>query len=160
MTHARIWKKALCACLALAALLTLAACQAASTPQSTLAQFEAAYNRLDMDALMECIEPVQAKALRSAMNLMAGLTGLGISGDDLLGVMPIFANLRANIGQGGQTVSLMPKLSIAATNYVISGDSATCAVSVTVTLAGQAQRVAGSCTFTRIQGRWYMQDMR
>lgn len=158
MQHIRIGTPARCAAMALAALLCLTACQAAASPLDTLAQMESAYNRLDMDALLACFEPVQAKAMRSAVNVLAGLGG--VSGDDLLGMLPLFANLTVGTGQGGKAVGVMPKIALVAKNLRVNGDSAACDVTITLTAAGQTQRAEGSCTFIRQDGRWYIQNLR
>lgn len=158
MKRACICKPLRSACLALAALLCLTACQAASTPLATLTQFETAYNQLDMDALLDCLEPAQAKAVRSAVNVLAGLGG--VSGDAVLGMLPLFANLTVRTGQGSQTVGVAPKMALSASDLRISGDSATCSVAITLTVAGQTQRVNGRCTFVRQNGRWYIQYLR
>jgi hypothetical protein len=148
---------ALCLVLLLAC---LTGCQSASTPMGTLQRFVTAYNRLDMNGLLDCVEPVQAEAARSLLNIVAGISGVGVSGSDLLGVMPLFASLQLPDAQGQSMGSVMPKLSVEAGELSTTGDAAACPVVMTVSIGGQQQSYSGTCTFVRENGRWYIGNLQ
>jgi hypothetical protein len=143
---------------------TLTACRAAAGPEDTLNNFQTAYNKLDMNAALDCIEPSQAEAIKSALNILTGVVG-GVSGvtieaQDLLNVLPLFANIRLNDGNGDTLGSAMPKITIAVHSTTMNGNNATCPVTVTVSSGGETTKQDGVCTLVKENGRWYISDMQ
>lgn len=99
---------ALLVCLALL-LAATGGCQRASTPADTLARFQDAYNRLDLNAMLDCFQPAQANAMRSMINIAVGLTGLGVSGANLINILPLFFGLQGYGAQGESFQTSCPR---------------------------------------------------
>ena len=153
-------RSALAAVLLCTLLFTLPACQAAASPADTIVKFQDAYNRLDMNAALACVEPTQANAMKGMIDLLGGVSGLGVGADTLFGILPMFAGMTMPEGSQGAGESVFPKMSITVRGTTVQGDQAECPVYMTISAAGQTQALDGVCTLTRQNGVWYIVDMR
>ncbi len=144
-----------------AALCLLTAGAAGAGPEDTIAKFEAAYNRMDLNTALECYEPAKAEAITSAVNLFSGIAGLGFQASDLFGAMPLFAGMPLYDENGNEIGALGPQISIRVDDTTISGSSAACSVGITLSVGGQTCFAAdGVCTLVKENGTWYIADMR
>ena len=74
-----MFKKVLVCLITLMVVLTMSACSSdQKSPEDTLKKFEKAYNNLDFDTLLECIDPASAKALEAMTQLGGDLIGFDL----------------------------------------------------------------------------------
>ncbi|NLI20311.1 MAG: hypothetical protein GX418_01990 [Clostridiales bacterium] len=144
----------------LSLLLTMPGCQAGASPADTLVKFQDAYNRLDMNAALDCLEPTQAKALMGMLDLFGGVAGLGAGADTLFSVMPLFAGMTVPEGAQGAGTSVFPKLTISVASASVEGERAVCPVRLSISAGGQTNVMDGVCTLIRENGVWYILDLR
>lgn len=121
-------------------------------PEDTLERFEEAMNEMDVDGMMECMDEKAVKAVTAGMNAAMGLmktvTGidLGISGSDLLDMMPLLQSFALESG----TELDMPQVDFEVLETRIRDDKATIFFRDTV---------SGESTFLNMKkkdGTWYI----
>ena len=132
----------------------LTGCGSQSGPEKTIQNFVTAYNKLDMNAMLDCLEPTQAEAVRSLVNIAGSLT-IGVSGQDLLNIMPLFSGM-STYDATGNLVSATPELEIDVKDTKISGNAATCTVDMRVTIAGETQQQETTISLEKQDGVWYI----
>ncbi len=77
-----------CICLLL---ITFTGCSEQSTPEKTMQQFQKAYNNLDWDGMLECLDPSVAKGMKAATQLMGDALGFDV--DTMMQMMPMMKTL-------------------------------------------------------------------
>lgn len=78
----------MCVCLLL---FTFTGCSEQSTPEKTMQQFQKAYNSMDWDGMLECLDPSVAKGMKAATQLMGDALGFDL--DALMQMMPMMNTL-------------------------------------------------------------------
>ena len=89
-------------CLFLICLCMLAGCGNLSTPEKTMMNFQRAYNQLDWEGMLDCLEPSVAKGLKASTKLLGDI--LDIDVDSLLQMVPMMNTLLSDdlFGEDGK----------------------------------------------------------
>jgi hypothetical protein len=113
-----------------------------------------AYNRADINAMLDCYDPTTSKGVKAAMNIAGDL--LGVDAQDVLNLMPFLYNSFGNVDMGGTTLNdAKPTISMAVLSSGINGDTADVSVHITLTAGGQSYEQDANIPMIRMGGRWY-----
>ncbi len=121
-------------------------------PEETIEAFETAVNDMDVEAMMECMDPKAVKAMTAGMDvvmkLAGGLTGidLGLSAEDLISMMPLMQGITAAYGEE----LAYPQVDFQVTETYIKDDKAT--VYFTEVNSGEAAAI----NMDLVDGKWVM----
>ena len=124
-------KKIIAAVLASGMILNSVACVPVkeSLPEDTIEAYEVAYNAMDIQAMLDCIDEKTVKSLTAGMDVMMGLVGaitevdLGISASDLLDLAPL---VQAMMGDSfAAQMGDIPQVDFQVQETYIKGDRAT-----------------------------------
>ncbi len=121
-------------------------------PEETIEIFEDAINEMDVETMMECMDPKAVKAMTAGMDvimgLASGLTGfdIPISAEDLIAMMPMMQGITAAYGAEME----VPQVDLQVTETYIKGDKAT----VFFTEAGSGENAAINMELQ--DGKWLM----
>lgn len=119
-------------------------------PEDTLEEFETAYNAMDIDGMLECLDESTIKTITTGMDLVLGITGaitgmdLEISAEDLISLIPLFSSLQIYDAED------YPKIDFMATETLIKGDRAT--VHFTEMIYGESTLA----NMVKKDGKWYI----
>lgn len=97
-------------------------------PEDTIEAFETAMNEMDVDAMLECIDPKVVKGMKTGMDLMLKAVGkisgvdISVTTEDLLSMFPLMKGITEVYGQGQLEY---PKVNFQTTETYIKGDKAT-----------------------------------
>lgn len=154
-------KKIVCAiALVLAMSMLLAGCDTAPQPEDTLQRFIEAYNKVDLNGMIDCLEPSIAQGYKALMNVASGLigmTGVQLSISDLISAMPLLISISPEMSQSMQN---MPKMSMEVLSKQINGSTATLIIRLTSVSNEGTESTEGSCTFVLQDGKWYIRNMQ
>ncbi len=94
-------------------------------PEDTIEELESAYNAMDVDGMIACIDEESMESIMTGMDLILGLAGaiigveLDISAEDLIALIPLFEEL------GAYDTEDYPQIDFIVTETRIKGDRAT-----------------------------------
>lgn len=124
-----------------------------SGPEATVKKFEKSYNKLDFKGIIECMDPVTAKAANAIISLTGDL--LGIDSSKLVDAIPIIPKL---FKEGNK--DSMPKINIKIIDSKIEGDSAVVYTEVTVLESGKKEVYNAEFLMIKVDGNWYIEDVQ
>lgn len=150
-------RKIICAVLLIVVMAGSAGCQALSLgeeslPEDTIEEFEDAVNAMDVNGMLDCMDESTVKTLTAGMDLMMQIAGaaagvdLGLSGEDLIALFPLFQEL---IGEE-MYANGYPQVDFQVQETYIKGDRAT--VYFTEANSGETEVI----NMKKEDGKWYM----
>lgn len=123
-------------------------------PEDTIEEYEDAYNAMDIQAMLDCMDEKSVKSLTAGMNVAVKLaktvTGvdLGISGSDIMDLVPL---VQAMLGDSfAAQVGGISQVDFQVKETYIKGNRAT----VYITEANTGQNMV--VNMTKNNGKWYM----
>ncbi len=149
-------KKIIAVCLASGMILNSAACVPVkeSLPEDTIEAYEDAYNAMDIQAMLDCLDEKTVKSLTAGMDAVMGLAGavtgvdLGISASDLIDLAPL---MQAMMGDSfAAQMGEIPQVDFQVQETYIKGDRAT--VYFTEANSGENMLI----NMVKNDGKWYM----
>lgn len=149
-------KKIIAVCLASGMILNSAACVPVkeSLPEDTIEAYEDAYNAMDIQAMLDCLDEKTVKSLTAGMDAVMGLAGavtgvdLGISASDLIDLAPL---MQAMMGDSfAAQMGEIPQVDFQVQETYIKGDRAT----VYFTEANSGENMV--INMVKNDGKWYM----
>ncbi len=150
-------RKIICAVLLIVVMAGSAGCQVLSLgeeslPEDTIEEFEDAVNAMDVNGMLDCMDESTVKTLTAGMDLMMQIAGaaagvdLGLSGEDLIALFPLFQGL---IGEE-MYANGYPQVDFQVQETYIKGDRAT--VYFTEANSGETEVI----NMKKEDGKWYM----
>lgn len=122
-------------------------------PEAVVERFVSAYNAVDLDKMLDCLEPSIARPMKSVMGLANALIGVDVN--DIIGVLPILASM---IPEGSGSYASMPKLRCVINDTAIDGSYATVNVTFTVTADGERNTDTFDLHCVKVDGDWYITE--
>lgn len=131
---------------------------AKSQVRATLNRFESACQQLDLNAMLDCVDPDTAELYRAGAGLVGGLAGMD-SEETLDSIAPLL------FGENYTSSEVLTSLKLKVDDIAVSGSNATalCTLSYTASNGEPTQR---ELTVTLIQAEvdgarnWYISDIR
>ncbi|MBR1560888.1 MAG: S8 family serine peptidase, partial [Clostridia bacterium] len=115
-------------------------------PYELVARFEAAYNRMDIQGMLDCIDP-------TVMDVVLGVADMmGLDGDALMAFLPFASSIVTEYGGSVQ----WPTVSITPLNSSVDGTTGTVTLRMTVDAPGEGSATEeGTEDIVKKGGRWY-----
>lgn len=130
-----------------------------SSPGNTIRNFFNSYNKLDVDGMLDCIEPTTAKGVKALFNIadgvLGGILGVKISVKDVLDVLPLFASFMDGYGD-----IKMPRINIISMSTATDGNYSDVSVKLNVVSDGQTESFSGVFEMKLIDRKWYIVNIR
>lgn len=124
----------------------LVACTS-SSPKSTIKKLEKAFNKGDVNGVLDCFDPIMTKGIRAAFNISESF--LKINPSDVLDLIPIFYT----------DFDGKPQVSITVLKNEISGDQARVLSSLELMVEGNKEIGQVYFYMERYEGKWYVMDL-
>ena len=120
--------------------------------EKVVKNFITAYNKSDIDAMLNYIDPSEAKGIRAAIDLAGGLLGeiIGykINMKDVLNFIPLFATLAGDSNYSQMTIKEMTS--------DVDGDTANVYVEIEYNSNGNTQKATSAFGLENIYDDWYI----
>ena len=119
--------------------------------KKTLNNFETAYNRMDLNGVLDCLDPTYTTFLNGITSLMGGLTGFDVSSvlDGMLAIAPYLPD--EVMGSERPTIDL----NILSIDY-IGNDSADVTIDFDLSVGDYHETGTDTIRMIKIDGTWYI----
>jgi len=129
-------------------------CQKTSVmPETSIKNFEAAFNKYDVNTMLDCLHPTYQQSVSDLLNLLSGskwnaslVFNLAKIGIPLLPLLTDF-NLMPDD---------LPKLSLMVEDTSIDGNTAECKVACNLTIGKYSTDFENNVVLEKIDGKWYI----
>lgn len=122
-------------------------------PEDVVERFVSAYNSVDLEKMLDCLEPSIARPMKSVIGLANALIGVDVN--DIIGALPILA---AMMPEESGSYASMPKMSCVINDTVIDGKYATVNATFTVTADGERNTETLDLHCVKVDGDWYITE--
>lgn len=124
-------------------------------PETTLAAFETAYNEGDIEAMFDCFDPVTAKGVKAALNLLGDFAGFDMQ--SLMDLTPFLYDIYDSQDFSGTDMQdAKPVISIRVIDSNVSGNSANVRAAVSIAVNGQTNEQEATFPMVLEDGVWYI----
>lgn len=143
-------KKILAVMLLVALAVSMTACASEEKPEAALDKFCAGYNALDINKVLDSLDPAVAAPYKALMKLGSKLLGVEIN--DLVQLLPLADLIDPSMNISGT----QPKISYVLNSKTIEGNTAILNVTLTVKAGSQVQTTTDYMKMIKVDGTWYI----
>ena len=119
---------------------------ASTGPDKTIKQFEKAYNKGDVNGMLDCFDPVIVKGIRAILNISGSF--LPINPNDVLDLVPFICLFDDSGG--------MPQISISVYKAEIDGDKAELSADAKSVMGDETETAQVRFYMEKQEGKWYI----
>lgn len=136
-------------------ILMLCACGVKASPERTIKRFEKALQNIDIDSMIDCVEPRTAEGIRSAANIAGGL--FGFDSKDIFNLLYLAVGIakQTNIQELTSEMDVFNSASFTIMSTDYNKDKSKAAVAVEFSFDGES--TTGIINMIKSEGEWYIQ---
>ncbi|WP_069999268.1 hypothetical protein [Cellulosilyticum sp. I15G10I2] len=131
----------------------------ASSPEKTLQKFERAYNKLDVNEMLDCFDPAYSRGIKAGLNFVGNF--MEVDPNAILDTLPLIYEMSDSVLRDQPEYGdVKAKLTIDTLDVQKYDNKAEVKTRMTLQQGGNHKEITGTFYMFKKEGKWYIEDVK
>lgn len=130
-----------------------------SSPEKTIKRFEKAYNKLDVNEMLDCFDPTYSRGIKAGLSIISSFTK--VNPNDILDNLPLLYEISDSILKDNPEFGdAKAKLKIEILSVQRDGRKAEVETHIILKQGINHEEITGVFYMVKKEGKWYINDLK